>query len=170
MARGAQPLLAAAVSIRIRPRKAPKPLGFRRCGSVDRSSMLRQWAPFEELAKAFAEGVVCLRAAGLVPAAPALAIVRGLADAHRWTQDLKFFGASVAEFPEAEPRLWRGGHHREADAERAVICRRLLAGEPLVVVATPAALDVALPDPGQFTAATLRLAAGDSLDRELLIE
>jgi transcription-repair coupling factor (superfamily II helicase) len=146
--------------------------------------MLRQWVPFEELAKAFAEGHPCLLVGGLVPAAralavaellqthprPALVIVAGLADAHRWTQDLKFFGASVAEFPEQEPRLWRGGHHREADAERAVICRRLLAGEPLVVVATPAALDVPLPDPREFTGATLRLAAGDSLDRELLIE
>jgi len=146
--------------------------------------MLRQWAPFEELAKAFAEGDVCLRAAGLVPAARALAvaelreahpraaliIVQGLADSHRWTQDLKFFGAPVAEFPEAEPRLWRGGHHREADAERAVICRRLLAGEPLLVVTTPAALDVPLPAPSAFTDATLRLTAGDSLDRELLVE
>jgi transcription-repair coupling factor (superfamily II helicase) len=146
--------------------------------------MLRQWAPFEELAKTFAEGHPCLRVAGLVPAAralavaellqthprPALVVVKGLADAHRWTQDLRYFGAVVAEFPEAEPRLWRGGHHREADAERAVICRRLLAGEPLVVVATPAALDVRLPVPSAFTAATLRLSAGDSLDRELLIE
>ena len=146
--------------------------------------MLRQWAPFEELAKAFAEGDVCLRVAGLVPAARALAvaelrethpraalvIVKGLGDAHRWAQDLKFFGAPVAEFPEQEPRLWRGGHNREADAERAVICRRLLAGEPLLVVATPAALDVPLPPPAAFTDATLRLTAGDSLDRELLIE
>jgi transcription-repair coupling factor (superfamily II helicase) len=146
--------------------------------------MLGQWAPFEELAKAFAEGDVCLRVAGLVPSARALAvaelrethpratlvIVKGLADAHRWAQDLKFFGAPVAEFPEQEPRLWRGGHHREADAERAVICRRLLAGEPLLVVATPAALDVPLPAPSAFTDATMRLTAGDSLDRELLIE
>jgi transcription-repair coupling factor (superfamily II helicase) len=146
--------------------------------------MLRQWAPFEELAKAFAEGHPCLRVAGLVPAARALAVaellqthpraalvvVKGLADAHRWTQDLRFFGASVVEFPEQEPRLWRGGHHREADAERAVICRRLLAGEPMVVVATAAALDVPLPVPRAFTEATLRLTAGDSLDRELLIE
>src|SRR6185503_6783708 len=100
----------------------------------------------------------------------ALVVVKGLADAHRWAQDLRFFGAPVAEFPEAEPRLWRGGHHREADAERAVICRRLLAGEPLLVVATPGALDLPLPLPRTFTDATLRLTAGDSLDRELLIE
>jgi transcription-repair coupling factor (superfamily II helicase) len=146
--------------------------------------MLGQWAPFEELAKAFAEGSVCLRVAGLVPTARALVVaallqrhpraglvvVKGLADAHRWAQDLRFFGASVAEFPEPEPRLWRGGHHREADAERAVVCRRLLSGEPFVVVATPAALDVPLPVPRAFAEATLRLSAGDALDRELLIE
>src|SRR5712692_1404179 len=146
--------------------------------------MLRQWAPFEELAKAFAEGHPCLRVVGLVPAARALAVaellqihpraalivVAGLADAHRWTQDLRLFGAASAEFPEPEPRLWRGGHHREADAERAVICRRLLTGEPIMVVATPAALDVRLPVPRHFAEATLRLAAGDALDRELLVE
>ena len=55
--------------------------------------------------------------------------------------------ARCSSFPSAEPRLWRGGHHREADAERAVICRACCAGEPLVVVATPAALDVPLPAP-----------------------
>jgi transcription-repair coupling factor (superfamily II helicase) len=146
--------------------------------------MLRQWAPFEELAKAFAEGQPCLRVAGLVPSARALAVaellqahpraalivVAGLADAHRWTQDLRLFGAAAAEFPEPEPRLWRGGHHREADAERAVICRQLLTGEPIVVVATAVALDVRLPVPRDFAEATLRLATGDTLDRELLLE
>ncbi len=146
--------------------------------------MVREWAAFDEVAKVFAEGHPCLRIAGLVPAARAMAVaellqghpraalvlVGGLADAHRWAQDLRFFGAAVAEFPEQEPRLWRGGRQREADAERAVICRRLLAGEPLVIVATPAALDVRLPAPDRFTADTLRLTAGDSLDRELLIE
>src|SRR5262249_5102933 len=155
-----------------------------RCGSVKRSVVLRQWVAFDEVAKVFAEGHPCLRIAGLVPAARAMAvaellqehprgalvIVGGLADAHRWAQDLRFFGAAVAEFPEQEPRLWRGGRQREAAAERAVICRRLLAGEPLVVVTTPAALDIPLPPPRQFTADTLRLTAGDSLDRELLVE
>ena len=101
---------------------------------------------------------------------PALVVVASLADAHRWTQDLRFFGAPALEFPETEPRLWRGGHHREADAERAVIARRLGAGEPVVVVATPAALDTPLPKPADFVGGTLRLAVGDSLDRELLVE
>ncbi len=146
--------------------------------------MLGEWPAFQALAKAFAEGEVCLRVAGLTGAArplvvaellqnhprPALVVVASLADAHQWVQDLKFFGAPVVEFAEREPRLWRGGHHREADAERSVICRRLLAGEPLIVVATPAALDVPLPAPAVFTDATLRLSVGDRLDRELLLE
>jgi transcription-repair coupling factor (superfamily II helicase) len=76
----------------------------------------------------------------------------------------------VLEFPEREPRLWRGGHHREADAERAVIARRLAAGEPAVVVVTPAGLDTALPAPADFSARTLRIGAGDRLERELLLE
>ncbi len=146
--------------------------------------MLRQWAPFEALAKAFAEGDPCLRVAGLTGAAralaiaellqahprPALVLAASLSEARQWAQDLRFFGAPAAEFPEREPRLWRGGRQREADAERALICRRLLAGEPLVVVATPAALDVPLPTPTAFAAGTLRFTVGDSLDRELLEE
>jgi transcription-repair coupling factor (superfamily II helicase) len=146
--------------------------------------MLMDWPPFQRLAKAFVEGEVRLRVAGLTGAARALAVaelfqalpraaivlVPSLADAHRWTQDLRFFGALAAEFPEREPRLWRGGHHREADAERALICRRLLGGEPLLVVATPAALATPLPSQADFTGHTLRLGVRDSLDRELLLE
>jgi transcription-repair coupling factor (superfamily II helicase) len=146
--------------------------------------MLRAWQAFGDLAKAFAEGGACLRVAGLaglgrplalaellqVHPRPAVVVVRSLADAHRWAQDLRFFGAPVLEFPEREPRLWRGGHHREADAERAVIARRLAAGEPVVVVVTPAGLDTALPSPAQFSARTLRIGVGDRLERELLLE
>ncbi len=146
--------------------------------------MLREWQAFQALAKSFVEGDACLRVAGLVgPARPlvvaellhahpraAVVVVRSMADAHRWGQDLKFFGAPVLEFPEREPRLWRGGHHREADAERAVIARRLAAGEPVVVVVTPAGLDTALPAPADFSARTLRICAGDRLERELLLE
>jgi transcription-repair coupling factor (superfamily II helicase) len=146
--------------------------------------MLREWQAFEALAKSFAEGEVCLRVAGLAGAArplvvaellqlhprAAVVLVRSMADAHRFAQDLKFFGAPVLEFPEHEPRLWRGGHHREADAERAVIARRLAAGEPIVVVATPAGLDTALPAPADFAARTLRIGVGDRLERELLLE
>src|SRR5688500_16507561 len=101
---------------------------------------------------------------------PAVVVVRSMADAHRSAQDLRFFRAPVLEFPEREPRLWRGGHHREADAERAVIARRLAAGEPVVVVVTPAGLDTALPAPSEFSARTLRIGVGDRLERELLLE
>ena len=146
--------------------------------------MLRDWQAFQTLAKAFAEGEACLRVAGLTGAAralvvaellqgharPALVLVASVADAHRWTQDLRFFGAPALEFPEPEPRLWRGGQQREADAERVVIARRLVAGEPIVVVATPGALDTPLPSPAAFVDGTLRLGVGDRLDRELLLE
>src|SRR5439155_1349608 len=141
--------------------------------------MLREWPAFHALAKTFAEGPVCLRIAGLTGAAralavaelvqahprPAVVLVESVPDAHRWTQDLKFFGAPALEFPEPEPRLWRGGRQREADAERAVICWRLAANEPVVVVVTPAALDAELAAPPEFAARTPRPAVGDSLDR-----
>jgi len=146
--------------------------------------MLKDWQAFQELAARFAQGEDCLRVAGLNSAAravviaellqsqsrPLLIVVASLADAHRFTQDLRFFGAAAFEFPEREPRLWQGGHHREADAERAMIVRRLGAGEPIAVVATPAALDTPLPAPAEFREGTLRVAVGDSLDRELLLE
>lgn len=146
--------------------------------------MSRTWEAFESLAKRFAEAPVCLRVTGAAGAGralvvaklllrhprPALIVVAGLADAHRITQDLRFFGAPALELPEPEPRLWRGGHQREADAERSVIARRLSGGEPIVVVATPAALDTPLPSPAAFVDGTLQLDAGDALDRELLLE
>ena len=146
--------------------------------------MLRDWPPFQTLAKAFAEGHPRLCVAGLAGSArplavaelllahprPALVLAAGLAEARRFALDLKFFGAPAVEFPEAEPHLWRGGRHREADAERALACRRLLAGEPVVVVATPAALDVPLPGRADFADRLLRLGVGDRLDRELLLE
>jgi transcription-repair coupling factor (superfamily II helicase) len=146
--------------------------------------MLREWSAFEALAKAFAEGEVCLRVAGLTGAAralavaellqthprPALVVVASMADAHRWTQDLKLFGTPALEFASPEPRLWRGGHHREADAERAMIARRLTVAEPITVVTTAAALGAPLLSRAEFADRTLRVAPGDRLDRELLLE
>src|SRR5262249_4705994 len=134
--------------------------------------MLKDWQAFVGLATGFAEGGLCLAVGGLLGSARALAVaellqrhprpvllvVASLADAHRVAQDLKFFGAPALEFPEREPQLWKGGHHREAEAERAMIVRRLTAGEPIAVVATPAALDTPLPAPGEFRDGTLRLA------------
>src|SRR6266436_2610826 len=146
--------------------------------------MLREWPAFEALAKSFAEGDPCLRIAGLTGAAralavaellqahprPALVVVGGMANAHRWTQDLRLFGTAALEFPSPEPRLWRGGHHREADAERAMIARRLTVADPVTVVATPAALTAPLLSRAEFAERTLRLTTGDRLDRELLLE
>jgi transcription-repair coupling factor (superfamily II helicase) len=146
--------------------------------------MLQEWPAFEALAKAFADGEVCLRVAGLTGSAralavaellqthprPALVVVASMAEAHRWTQDLKLFGTPALEFASPEPRLWRGGQHREADAERAMIARRLTVAEPITVVATPAALGAPLLSRADFADRTLRVAPSDRLDRELLLE
>src|SRR5207247_8726267 len=137
--------------------------------------MLSEWAAFSELAKAFAEGEACLRVAGLTGPAramvvaglakthprPLLVVTATLADAHRFTQDLKFFGTPAVEFPEREPRLWRGGRQRESDAERAVVCRRLLAGEPLGGGATPTAIRVPPPRPPEVPPATAAFPTAD---------
>jgi transcription-repair coupling factor (superfamily II helicase) len=146
--------------------------------------MLSDWLPFQSLAKAFAEGQPRVSVAGLTGSSrglavaelllahprPVLVLAAGLADARRFATDLRFFGAPTVEFPEAEPQLWRGARRREAEAERAVACRRLLAGEPVAVVATRAALDVPLPGRADFADRLLRLGVGDRLDRELLLE
>src|SRR5256885_4436336 len=100
--------------------------------------MLSEWAAFSELAKAFAEGEACLRVAGLTGSAramvvaglakthprPLLVVAATLADAHRFTQDLKFFGTPAVEFPEREPRLWPGGGPRGGGAPRGGGCWR----------------------------------------------
>jgi transcription-repair coupling factor (superfamily II helicase) len=128
--------------------------------------------------------VVRLRAAGLTGAArglvvaglqdsrprPALVIVGSRVDVPRWTGDLRFFGAPALEFPPRAPHLMQLGRHREADAERSLACERLLSGEAVVVVTTPAALTEPLLSPDEFRKRTVRLNAGDRLDRELLLE
>src|SRR5262249_57662907 len=101
-----------------------------RSDDVKTLGMLSEWGGFSELAKAFAEGEACLRVAGLTGSARAmvvaglakthprslLVVAATLADAHRFTQDLKFFGTPAVEFPEREPRLWRGGRPRGGGA------------------------------------------------------
>src|SRR5437868_15099056 len=101
--------------------------------------MLRNWQAFQDLAKRFAGGDVCLRVAGLAGSAralavaellqihprPVLVIVASLADAHRFAQDLKFFGAPAFEFPERAPQLWQVGHLREPVAVPPLIAPRL---------------------------------------------
>src|SRR5260370_35887441 len=104
--------------------------------------MLRDWPAFHDLAKAFAEGPVCLRVVGLTggarplavaellqtPPRTALVLVPSVVDAHRFTQDLRFFGAPALEFPEREPRLWRGGRPRRARPDPGAGWRAARAG------------------------------------------
>src|SRR5213595_2343431 len=94
--------------------------------------MLRDWSAFHALAKTFAEGRVCLRIAGLTGAAralavaellqahprPALVLVESATDAHRWTQDLRFFGAPAVEFPGREAAGGRRRARRHLPAPR----------------------------------------------------
>jgi transcription-repair coupling factor (superfamily II helicase) len=148
------------------------------------SVSLEDWAPYGALARAWTGGAQRLRASGLWGSAralvveallrddprPCLLLVSSLGEAQRWVGDLRFFGGRAVEFPPPEPRFWRGGRHRETDAARALVCHRLLGGEPLAVVTTPAALTYPLPAPAAFRTAAVRLSVGDSLDRELLLE
>ena len=156
-----------------------------------RSSPLPQWAPFLSLLEAFGRGQPRLLVEGLwgssralVTAAllgetdrPALVLVPGLSQLHRVCQDLAFFEAALrgepsraVEFPPAQPALWRSGSFREVDAERALVCFRLLKGEPLIVVTTPAALAPCLLPPEEFRGQAFRLAVGDEVGRERLVE
>src|SRR5262245_23216697 len=143
-------------------------------------SLLSRWAALGELSSALAEGVLCAQAVGLwgssralVLAAllkdtgrPILGIHTSAADRHRSARDIASFlgslsessggGAAappssrVLEFPSEQPVSWRGGRHREHDAERALCCHRLLSGEAVAVTTTPAALSLPLFPPPEF--------------------
>jgi transcription-repair coupling factor (superfamily II helicase) len=148
------------------------------------SVSLQDWVPFRALSEAWAAGGPRLRASGLTGGAQALVVsgllaeaphatlvlAGGLLEAQRWASDLRFFGARVLELTPPPPRVWRGGRHRETEGEHAIVCDRLLAGEPAFVVCTPAALTSPLLSPEAFRARTFRLTVGDRLDRELLLE
>ena len=116
---------------------------------------------------------------------PILAIHASAADRHRSALDVASFVASlsessgreslspssrVLEFPSEQPVSWHGGRHREHDAERALCCHRLLTGEAVAVMTTPAALSLPLLPPREFRARTLSLAPGQSIEREALLE
>src|SRR5262249_25969482 len=81
------------------------------------------------------------------------------------------FSELVKAFAEGEACLRVAGLTGSA---RALVVAGLVRAHPrpllIVVVATPAALDVPLPSPTEFREATLRFTTGDSLDRELLVE
>ncbi len=153
-------------------------------------AVLSRWAALQDLSAALAKGVPCLRADGLWGSSRALVaaallhstgragllLTAGAPERHRAATDLRFFLASlsgstesVLEFPSGPAVGWRGGRHREPDAERALCCHRLLSGEPVVVVATVSALSVPLLPPVDFRSRSFTLAVGEALTRERLL-
>jgi transcription-repair coupling factor (superfamily II helicase) len=153
-------------------------------------AVLSRWAALQDLSAALAKGVPCLRADGLWGSSRALVaaallhatgravllLTAGAPERHRAATDLRFFLASlsgstesVLEFPSGSAVSWRGGRHREPDAERALCCHRLLRGDPVAVVATPSALSVPLLSPIEFRSRSFTLAVGEALTRERLL-
>ncbi|HKZ06857.1 MAG TPA: transcription-repair coupling factor [Methylomirabilota bacterium] len=154
-------------------------------------SVLSRWGAFKDLADALARGELRLSArglwgssrglvvAGLAEERPILVVASGLAEAHQTAQDVAFFldslgrpgdGARrVLEFPPPQGAGWRGNRHGEQDAMRALVGYRLLRAEPVVVVATPAALTAPLLKPADYRARLLRLELGGTVDRESLV-
>jgi transcription-repair coupling factor (superfamily II helicase) len=153
--------------------------------------LLAQWAPFQALAGAFAEGDPCLRVDGLwgsaralVAAAllretgrPALVLVADRSALDRMCRDLRFFEGALdvpsrraVEFPAGQPAFWRGRPQPEEAAERAWVCHRLLRGEPLTVVTLPAALASPLPLPDDFRRLTFGIRVQGVLARDELLE
>jgi transcription-repair coupling factor (superfamily II helicase) len=153
---------------------------------------LSRWTALAELDRALAGGAAVVTAAGLWGSARALAlagvlgggarravvVTPGRGEAHRLALDLAFFLRSLGLEPEACPVLelpaglapaWAGRREVEQDAERAVVCQRLLAGGPAVVLTAPAGLTVPLPPPADFRRRAFRLAAGESCDRDTLL-
>jgi transcription-repair coupling factor (superfamily II helicase) len=159
---------------------------------TDQPSELARWGAFKDLADALAQGELRLAArglwgsarglvvAGLARAAerPILVVAPGHAEVHQTAQDVAFFldslvgvgeGARrVLEFPPPQGGGWRGNKHGEQDAMRALVGHRLLRAEPVVVVATPAALTAPLLKPADYRARLLRLELGGTVDREVL--
>jgi transcription-repair coupling factor (superfamily II helicase) len=158
-------------------------------------SPLSRWGALSDLCAALAEGVPCLEASGLWGASrgllvaalveamerSVLVVAAGPAERHRTAQDLGFFfgawsssagrrDARVLEFPPAESGSWRGSRHREPAAEQALCCHRLLQGDAVVIVTTPSALSAPLMTPAEFRARTSRIAVGESVRREDLLE
>src|SRR5215469_16244038 len=163
------------------------------------SSALSRWAAFSDLRQALVEGQARVEASGLWGASralvlgalvetaerPALVITAGSAERHRAALDLGFFlsastsagGGPVAldrrrvlEVPPAESGAWRSAVDREQAAEHALCCHRLLRGDTLPIVTTPAALSAPLLTPAEFRARSSRFVVGESLPREDLLQ
>jgi transcription-repair coupling factor (superfamily II helicase) len=154
------------------------------------SSLLSPWEPFQELLRAFLKGVPHLRVDGLWGAArglvieallraserSALVLVSRLPEVHQTRMDLRFFeqsfGAgplSATAFPPGPPAFWSRGRQRDSDAERALLCSRLLAGERVTVVTTPAALATPLLAPHEFRSRAFHLDRGATVIRDTLL-
>jgi transcription-repair coupling factor (superfamily II helicase) len=158
-------------------------------------SFLSPWTALSDLGAALSQGVPRLEASGLWGASrallvaalvetterPVLAVAAGPVERHRTAKDLGFFletwsgpaarsDSRVLEFPPAESGSWRGSRHREQAAEHALCCHRLLQGDRVAVVTTPSALSAPLLTPAEFRARTNRIAVGDSVPREDLLE
>ena len=156
---------------------------------------MSRWAALGDVRTALAEGVPCLEASGLWGASrallvaalietmerPVLVVAAGPAERHRTAQDLGFFRGAwssaappgesrVLEFPPAESTSGRGSRHREQAAEHALCCHRLLQGDRVAIVATPSALSAPLLTPAEFRARTSRIAVGESVPREDLLQ
>jgi transcription-repair coupling factor (superfamily II helicase) len=168
--------------------------------TVPAEAVLSRWAALDEVLAALSEGVPCLRADGLWGSSrallvawlrertgrPILVLTPGPSPRHRMARDTAFFVSSlsggpagagedgdearVLEFPSGSGASWRGRRHREPDAERALCCRRLLAGDAVVVVATPSGLSEPVPVPASFRSRTFTLTVGESSDREILLD
>ncbi|MGH7263316.1 MAG: transcription-repair coupling factor, partial [Candidatus Rokuibacteriota bacterium] len=116
---------------------------------------------------------------GLLPAdRPACVLVPPGPATPRVVDDLRAFAsllgtkrpAEIVAFPPPHTALWAGGADREEEAERAALLGRLLAGEPLWLVSTPRGLTAALPEPDAVGRQRLRIAVGDTLDRDALVD
>jgi transcription-repair coupling factor (superfamily II helicase) len=156
-------------------------------------SVLARWGAFKDLSDALARGELRLSARGLWGSSrglvvaglahpaerPILIVASGSAEAHQTAQDVAFFldtlgqpgeGARrVLEFPPPQGAGWRGNRHGEQDAMRALVEHRLLRAEPVVVVATPAALTAPLLKPADYRTRLLRLELGGTVDRDTLM-
>ena len=166
--------------------------------TVALESLRSRWAALEEVLAALSRGVPCLRADGLWGSSrglavaallqrtgrPVLLLAPGPAPRHRMARDAAFFLSTlsgvtlqaadadegrVLEFPSGTGASWRGNRHREADAERALCCRRLLEGGVVAIVATPSGLSIPVPPPSAFRSRTFTLTVGESSDREILL-
>ena len=117
-------------------------------------------------------------AALLPPGRPAIVAVADEPTALRALDDLRAFAgalgrkapAEIVLLPVPHAALWRDAGAREEDAGRAGILGRLLRGEPLWVIAPARGLEAPLPVPADFRRQVLTLGAGDSVDREALVE